>query len=354
MAAGAARRATPRRFGARANPLSRLPATVRAVLVFSLGLPRSFPLPFAFVTRLASSSSRSPAEPAAPSFFHARYSRSLVDVYRSVSVQCTGRAFPASRSAASPSLCRSAGSSFRVSVARRRCAARGRRGGGGGGGFSRPPRPFTGRTTRPLPPTPTRTRALRSTLPGPPPPRRRRCRRRCRRRPRSRPRPRPRLRFCLLSPTYAFARRGLRRLRVAPLSSRFRQDLAPFTCARPPISTPSNLVARCPYLGRVTKRRSPPPLFEDTVLELGVVVVVVVVIVVVVVVVVVAETWMGSIVYCRVGCCFFRLSFFIIFPFFALFLPLVVFHPSLSELPAFAENGRDEEPSHVMREDTES
>ena len=99
MAAGAARRATPRRFGARANPLSRLPATVRAVLVFSLGLPRSFPLPFAFVTRLASSSSRSPAEPAAPSFFHARYSRSLVDVYRSVSVQCTGRAFPASRSA---------------------------------------------------------------------------------------------------------------------------------------------------------------------------------------------------------------------------------------------------------------
>ena len=255
---------------------------------------------------------------------------------------------------ASPSLCRSAGSSFRVSVARRRCAARGRRGGGGGGGFSRPPRPFTGRTTRPLPPTPTRTRALRSTLPGPPPPRRRRCRRRCRRRPRSRPRPRPRLRFCLLSSTYAFARRGLRRLRVAPLSSRFRQDLAPFTCARPPISTPSNLVARCPYLGRVTKRRSPPPLFEDTVLELGVVVVVVVVIVVVVVVVVVAETWMGSIVYCRVGCCFFRLSFFIIFPFFALFLPLVVFRPSLSELPAFAENGRDEEPSHVTREDTES
>lgn len=118
------RRAAPlRAASAPALTHSRLPATVRAVLVFSLGLPRSFPLPFAFVSRLASSSSRSLAEPAAPSFLHARYSRSLVDAYRSVSVQCTGCAFPASRSPASPSLCRSAASSFRVSVAQRRCAA---------------------------------------------------------------------------------------------------------------------------------------------------------------------------------------------------------------------------------------
>lgn len=263
------RRAAPlRAASAPALTHSRLPATVRAVLVFSLGLPRSFPLPFAFVNRLASSSSRSLAEPAAPSFLHARYSRSLVDAYRSVSVQCTGCAFPASRSPASPSLCRSAASSFRVSVAQRRCAAAAAVAAAAG--------------------SPGRHAPLRAERPA-----------LFLRHPRERARS---ARHCqghhhrvvvdvvvvvvvvvlarvlVLVLVYAFVsafrrRRTLSLVVVAVfvvfVLRRCRQDLAPFTCARPPISTPSNLVARCPYLGRVT-RRSPPPLFEDTVVELGV------------------------------------------------------------------------------------
>lgn len=200
-------RATPRRFGARAAPLSPPRYCSPCVRLFSRS-PALAPSSFCFCyppRLLFVALARTPPLLPLPS---STLLRSLVDANQVVSVRRVARSLVLSRFSGFPFLCRSGGRSFRVAVARQRTGRRAAAAAVAAAGSLARHAPFRAY----VPPSSSDTHAKARALPDTALPdyHHRGTATTRQRRPRSRPRPRPRLRLrfwllcaATLSSTYA-------------------------------------------------------------------------------------------------------------------------------------------------------